>query len=883
MAPRAGEQMAPPQLVAPAAVARSKSAQEQKQVVSLDDLIDDTPFPFEQADRHGIARLEGERARLRSELDFLQKACLALEEERQPRIQQMNDARERSKTSSEQRHEEDLEDLPNRQISNSDMSVGSADDVLDWAKRQVQSIDKHAHDATERRPSITSDTENAKQRRPSKDSTGAEEEHARRVTSMTNDTENTKESQFTYGSESSNDATSGKSRILKYSCLFVGFAGVLFVLVAKGEGLWDKTGGHSSSGSSAGMSSASHGNHRLLADSALPPGVLIELVSFCLAAAGIMAFSVNLLGQPLILGYLLAGVLVGPKCGLGIVQEVSAIQDFSSLGLIFLLFMVGLELNIVELFKMGKVVLVTGPMQLPVCFALHFGIFLGLNAMGLDFGASDKSVFYVALCCSISSTMIVAKILSEMADMGSPSGRLTIGILIFQDIWAIIILVIQPDLDDPQPTKLVVTFGKIIILIVVTSFYAVFVMPQAFRLVSKNARAMLVMSCWWTFFIGAFAILPFIGQSLELASLIAGVTLATFPYVAEFNGKVKYLRDFFITIYFTGLGMQIPPPEPMPIITAFIIAAVVLACRWIGIFGLVRLLGGSKRLAGVATLNLSEVSEFALVIVSLGMQQDPPHVEGDTLTIMIWVFSILGIMSANMLPHNHHIYNVLARRCRTCCRKCRRRRQESPGKDGDNSDDNGDEEGHHNRHILFLGFHKVAAMLFYQLHHHQPHVMHHIHVVDHHEKILPKIRQKGATASYGDIASADVLEHAVHGEVRMVVCTVPDGLLPAQHTNSDILRVALDLWPDSKVIVTADNPRSTAALYSQGAFEVLRVSELCADRIEDILHHMLEDAGGMTHKVGGLGDGGNHEHPEKHSFEDTKIRERRVSINHMTF
>merc|ERR1719272_285333 len=160
-----------------------------------------------------------------------------------------------------------------------------------------------------------------------------------------------------------------------------------------------------------------------------------------------------MLKQPLILGYLLGGVFVGP-IGLDIVHGVSEIQDFSSLGLVFLLFMVGLELDIVQLWQMGKVVVVSGFLQFPLCGGIHFAAFMGLNALGISFGAGDKAVLYCAMTCGISSTMIVAKALSEQSDMDSPSGRLTVGMLIFQDIWAIVVLAMQPDLANPKIEKL---------------------------------------------------------------------------------------------------------------------------------------------------------------------------------------------------------------------------------------------------------------------------------------------------------------------------------------------------------------------------------------------------------------------------------------------
>lgn len=574
--------------------------------------------------------------------------------------------------------------------------------------------------------------------------------------------------------------------------------GVVFVLVAKGKEI--------------GKSGENHEG---------PPD-LLEMIAFCLTCAGLMSFFVNILKQPLILGYLLAGVVVGPIC-LDIVHNVSDIQDFSSLGLVFLLFMVGLELDVKQLLQMGKVVLITGFMQFPVCVALHLGFFLALSAMGVEFGEGDKSLLYCALTCGISSTMIVAKLLSLMSDMDSPCGRLTVGILIFQDIWAIIILAIQPDLANPQITKLLRQFGMILLLIAVAMAYARWIMPVVFDKSSKNVEMMLCVSVSWCFFVCCCAILPFIGLSMELAALISGVALAPYPYTAEFNGKIKYIRDFFITIFFCGLGMQIPQPTTGPILTALLIAVVVLLCRWVGIFTLVKLLGGDTKLATVATINLSEVSEFALVICSLGIKYE--HVNEDTLTILIWVFALLAILSANVLPYNYKIYAMLIGLTERC--RCRGTVVDSFGHTIRTS-------AHEDRSIVILGFHKIAAMLVQNIQRDSPEMVHKIQVVDFNEKTLFKLKSKGIGVAYGDISSPDVLEHAVHGEARLVIISIPDYKLRGT-SNSKLLKIAHQVWPEAKVIVNSDNPVDTEQLYKEGADYVLRMSELCADDLGTLL------------------------------------------------
>merc|ERR1719329_1538268 len=99
-----------------------------------------------------------------------------------------------------------------------------------------------------------------------------------------------------------------------------------------------------------------------------------------------------------------------------------------------------------------------------------------------------------------------------------------------------------------------------ILLVALSLAYAKFVMPAVFKEVSQSVELMLVVALAWCFCMCCFATLPFINLSMELAALVSGAALATFPYSAEFNGKIKYIRDFFITLFFVDLGVQIPAP-----------------------------------------------------------------------------------------------------------------------------------------------------------------------------------------------------------------------------------------------------------------------------------------------------------------------------------
>jgi len=505
--------------------------------------------------------------------------------------------------------------------------------------------------------------------------------------------------------------------------------------------------------------------------------------------------------------------------------------------------MIGLELDLHELFKMGKVVLVTGALQFPICAFIHLGLFNLFNVMGLQFGAGVHAVLYCAFCTGISSTMIVVKLLSEKMETDTTAGRLTIGILIFQDIWAIVMLAIQPNMDDPQILGLLKTFGFMGFLIMVAFSYSKYVLPAVFMKASSSPELMLILALAWCFFVCAVAILSFVGLSMELAALIAGVSMATFPYNAELNGKVKYIRDYFITLYFVALGMQIPMPTGdtmWTIWTALVICIVVLSVRWIGIFSVSYMLGGGSRLAILATVNLSESSEFGLVLCSIGIKPENAHIDQDTLTIIIWAFAILAISGSYFIGYNHTIHHFLIHKVarRLPCSRCRHAGMDSEGADVD--------DAHEERDIIILGFHKIAAAMIAEFEHRCPMILWRLHVIDTKEHLREQLAKKNVTFSYGDITVADVLEHAHHGNADLVLLTMPESSLHAGVTNLRLLEVARQVWPKCHIIVIADSPKMIKELYNKGADYVVATKKLSAERIADMLTEHYSDglAGG---------------------------------------
>ncbi len=381
-------------------------------------------------------------------------------------------------------------------------------------------------------------------------------------------------------------------------------------------------------------------------------------IAVSMVAASLFGFVAKVLRQPLLLGYMLAGVAVGPL-GLELISERSDIETLSQIGLILLLFMIGLEIDLKRMFQAGRLVVVTGLVQFPISVALAAGILWLLSSLGLDLGQGPQAVLYLAVAVSISSTMIVVKLLYDKRELDTLAGRITVGILVFQDIWAIVVLAIQPNLADPRLLGLLRTFGAGAVLVAASLLLSKYVLPRVFHVVAKIPELMLVLSLGWCFLVGVVAAHPAIGLSMEMGALIAGVSLATFPYNIDVNAKVLNIRDFFITLFFVSLGMQITVPRPGVVGVACAVVAVLLLTRLVGVFGVLHALKAGHWSSILPTINLAQMSEFALVILALGVSHG--HVGADTLAIGVWAFAISAVGATYLIAYSHVLERIIRR------------------------------------------------------------------------------------------------------------------------------------------------------------------------------------------------------------------------------
>ncbi len=365
--------------------------------------------------------------------------------------------------------------------------------------------------------------------------------------------------------------------------------------------------------------------------------VLIHDLAISIVMAWLLGVAAHLARQPLILAYLVAGFVVGPS-GLKWVQSQESINTIGQLGLIFMLFMIGLEIDLKKIIRAGNVILVTSAAQVFGCFALALVLFL---LIGIPLGDRRFDAVYLAAAVSLSSTVIIVKVLYDKFELDTLPGRITLGVLVVQDLMAILFLAIQPSLNDLQLDVALLSVVRVGALLAAALLISRYTLPHLFQLIAHLPELVLVGALAWCFAVSEFA--EFLGLSRVMGALIAGVSLSTFPYAIDVTAKITSLRDFFITLFFVALGMTIPLPTSSVLGLALILVAFTWISRFVTVVPALYAMRQGLRASLLPAINLAQISEFSLVLVQIGVQSGhtTPGIAGAATT----AFVVLAVLN----------------------------------------------------------------------------------------------------------------------------------------------------------------------------------------------------------------------------------------------
>jgi len=542
---------------------------------------------------------------------------------------------------------------------------------------------------------------------------------------------------------------------------------------------------------------------------------LVTDIAICIIAAWIVAVGSQVARQPLLLAYLVAGFAIGPL-GFKFITNAHDIQTISEIGLSLLLFMIGLEIDLKKMLSAGKVITLTAAAQILGCVLLGWLVFDWIGP-----AQNRLEALYLGVAAAMSSTVIIVKILYDKRELETLVGRITLGVLVLQDIATILFLAVQPTLKNPAFGPLMHALGNVILLLSVAFLASRYALPPVFRAVARQPELVLVGALAWCLALAGFA--GWLGLSTAMGALIAGVMVSTFPYTLDVVAKVTSIRDFFVTLFFVGLGMKIPMPTWSYLLWTIFFCLFLIGSRLVTVFPPLYFMRQGYRVSLLPTINLCQMSELSIVLLALGNRSG--DVSDNIIGIAAFSFALLAVDSTYAIFKNDYILQ-----------------KATPwlNKIGFRDLADGapvDVAAEKPKRICLLGFSWTASSLIEEISRERSDLIAEIVVVDFNPNVYDRLRQRGVRVVYGDITQRDVLHHAGVSHAGVIICSLPNMVLKGAD-NLKMLRQLRELNPHAQIVVHAELLSDIPVLYAAGASFVTAPRLLEADN----LLHVIETA-----------------------------------------
>lgn len=511
---------------------------------------------------------------------------------------------------------------------------------------------------------------------------------------------------------------------------------------------------------------------------------LFDLAIVILIAA-VLGLLARALKQPILLAYIATGALISYLGFLNFTDQ-EAFHVFSNLGIMFLLFLVGLEINYTSLRLVGKTSIIVGLGQ--VVFATLFGFLL---AQLLDFSLLHS--LYISVALTFSSTIIIVKLLSDKKDLNSLYGKISIGLLLVQDMVAILLLVFLSGLESGGGvvwSSLIFAVLKSATLFIAMVWLGRKALPFLFDRVARSQELLFLLSLMWVFAVAA--LVSKIGLSIEIAGFLAGLALANSSEHFQIAAKIRPLRDFFILIFFVLLGSSVFFSDlsglTLPII-AF--SLFVLIGNPLIVLALMGFLGYRKRTSFFTGVAIAQISEFSLILAALGLKLG--HISESIVALITATGITTIVLSSYLIVYNEKIFHFLSPLLSIFEKK--------------NADEKflGKKDG--KKSIVLIGCHRTGEGIALSLPQEK------LLIVDFDPEVVGRLRKKGFSCILGDSSDEEVFERIHESGAKLVISTSPD--LDDNLALIENFRTFSRVPP--KLILRAETEIEAKILYSKGA------------------------------------------------------------------
>jgi Kef-type K+ transport system membrane component KefB len=533
---------------------------------------------------------------------------------------------------------------------------------------------------------------------------------------------------------------------------------------------------------------------------------LVTIIGVSIIAASALTIVCNRFGLPALLAYVFAGLAIGSFAGSVVQNSLHSLHEVAHIGLVFLLFIIGMEMNPTAIrilgWRTGLVILLQAPISIAALFALQWGLNqIGLSLPGL--GQNPESWIYYAVAASLGSTAVVVALLGNKFDLGSQAGKITVMTLIAEDIWAVVALSYVSTqgvtvADGGNSAWALIGGGVMLTAAVILT--ARFVLSKILERLERSPELLTLVSLGWCFLcVQAFTR---IGLSGELGALVAGLTVGRLPQHVEIFSKVVSLKDFFMALFFVALGMSLPPPTLAIIGQAGILIAIVIVTRVLLYTPTLLPLQGPI-VSFTVPINLSQLSVFGTLLLPIGVANGALTIQDQTIVL----YALLGsvIISAFSIPNNYRIAIAAARKFKSWSKLSQ---NDIPGHE---------HEPDYSADIIMLGYFVNGPAITRYIEKNCPELLEKILVIDFNTGKMKQMDNTKLRVVYGDISQPDTLRHFGVNKAKVVISTINNAFLKGTR-NEDLLEQIQKINPNAKFIVTTLGVAQADEFMRNGAF-----------------------------------------------------------------
>lgn len=496
--------------------------------------------------------------------------------------------------------------------------------------------------------------------------------------------------------------------------------------------------------------------------------------------------------QPMIIWYIIAGTAISVFIP-SLLQANTAFQSFGNLGISLLLFMVGMELSPTIIKDLGKVSLMAWLFQVLLTAVIGYII-----AMFLWFDVMTSG--FLGVWFAFSSTIVVLKLLGDRGEMESTYGRLSIWILIVQDLLVMVLILCIAtfgNIGTNSWTLVVITLlAKIIGLGAAVYLLSKYFIPMITKKIAESQEYLFLFSIGRCFIL--WAIFYRLGFGIEIGALVAWISLANSSYRFEITSRIKPLRDFFIVIFFVLLGSHVnfSTTHISLILPVFVFVAFVLIIKPIITMVVLGFLWHTRKNNFLTGISLGQISEFSFLIITIGITswyiKDPAIL---SMVTLIWLITIAG--SSYSTIYGEKIYHFL-KPVLWFLPWIRNKEYKKINKK--------------NYELVIFGYGRFGSNLYLTLH--QTHKK--ILVVDEHPGIISHLQKKSIPCIYGDIGDIGFLQELNLKNSKMIVDTVKKF-----DENMVLLKTIKQHNPGLIIVLVSNQIHEAIKLYEQGADYVI--------------------------------------------------------------